>query len=235
MNMQRNAMKDKDTRSKKVCRNGHTFYKSSDCPSCPICEKEKTPAGVFANMASPVRSALELAGIKTLRQLSKKTEKEVLGMHGIGPSSMPKFKKKLKEEGLSFKQEEKADSMNQSRELRSGPPRKMKSYESFSAWEKEESKTNKLTKVVSRHIQAAAPHLDTTVKWGQGCFLKKGKPVIYIHTEPDHVQLGFYNGSALKDPDRQLEGKGKYVRHVKIVTGKDIPSKGTDYFIKQVS
>lgn len=54
-------------------------------------------------MASPVRGALEHAGIKTLRQLSKYTEKEILNMHGIGPSSMPLFKKKLNGAGLSFK------------------------------------------------------------------------------------------------------------------------------------
>ena len=27
--------------SKRVCPNGHTYYKSSDCPVCPICENEK--------------------------------------------------------------------------------------------------------------------------------------------------------------------------------------------------
>lgn len=88
---------------KKICKKGHAFYKSSDCPTCPICEKEKTPVGVFSDMASPVRGALDHAGIKTLKQLSKKTEKEILNIHGIGPSSMPIFKKKLKKEGLSFK------------------------------------------------------------------------------------------------------------------------------------
>lgn len=67
--------------------------------------KEKTPTGVFADMASPVRGALEHKGIKTLKQLSKYTEKEILNMHGIGPSSMPLFKKKLKDAGLSFKTE----------------------------------------------------------------------------------------------------------------------------------
>jgi DNA-directed RNA polymerase alpha subunit len=90
-------------KTEKTCKKGHTFYKSSDCPTCPICEKEKKPEGIFADMGSPVRHALEHAGIKTLKQLSKKTEKEILDMHGVGPSSMPIFKKKLQKEGLSFK------------------------------------------------------------------------------------------------------------------------------------
>jgi hypothetical protein len=24
----------------KICSKGHRFYKSSDCPTCPVCEKE---------------------------------------------------------------------------------------------------------------------------------------------------------------------------------------------------
>lgn len=44
--------------------------------------------GVFADMASPVRSALEHKGIKTLKQLSKYAKKEILNIHGIGPSSI---------------------------------------------------------------------------------------------------------------------------------------------------
>ena len=110
----------------------------------------------------------------------------------------------------------------------------MKAYESFSVWEKEETKTNKLTVVVSKYVQAIAPILEKTVKWGQGCFLKKDKPTIYIHTEPNHVQIGFYNGVALKDPHKFLEGKGKYVRHIKIVTKNDLQNKEADFFIKQV-
>lgn len=118
--------------------------------------------------------------------------------------------------------------------LKSSSPKKMKAYESFSDWEKEENKTNKLTKVISRYVQKNAPQLERTVKWGQGCFLKDGKPAIYIHTELDHVQLGFYDGVNLKDPHKQLEGKGKYVRHIKIATKKDFQEKDLDYFIKQV-
>jgi hypothetical protein len=30
------------------------------------------------------------------------------------------------------------------------------------------------------------------------------------------VQFGFFHGSALKDPKGLLEGKGQYVRHIKL-------------------
>lgn len=90
-------------KQKKICKQGHIFYKSSDCSTCLICDKEKLKAGIFADMGSPVRRALDHARIKTLKQLARHTEQEILNMHGVGPSSMQLFKKKLKNDGFSFK------------------------------------------------------------------------------------------------------------------------------------
>ncbi|HEX6847967.1 MAG TPA: hypothetical protein VF144_13370 [Chitinophagaceae bacterium] len=88
----------------KICRKGHKFNKSSDCPTCPICEKErKPPSGILSIVPAPARRALEREGINTLLKLSKYTEKEMLALHGIGPSSIPLFKAALKEKGLSFR------------------------------------------------------------------------------------------------------------------------------------
>ncbi|MCW3083401.1 MAG: hypothetical protein JWP12_767 [Bacteroidetes bacterium] len=88
----------------RTCPNGHKYYKSSDCPVCPVCEKDRKPEDGFLSMLSaPARRALENAGITTLKQLSKLTEKEVLGLHGMGKSSIPKLTAELKEEGLEFR------------------------------------------------------------------------------------------------------------------------------------
>jgi uncharacterized protein YdhG (YjbR/CyaY superfamily) len=88
----------------RVCENGHSFLKSSDCPVCPQCEKEKKPlSGFLSLLAAPARRALENAGIKTLVQLAKHSEAEVLALHGMGKSSLPILQKALKEKGLSFK------------------------------------------------------------------------------------------------------------------------------------
>lgn len=88
----------------KTCSNGHKFYKSSDCPTCPICEKEKKPKNEFlAQLASPARRALMNEGITTLKQLSKYNEKEILKLHGMGQSSIPKLKKALADAGLAFR------------------------------------------------------------------------------------------------------------------------------------
>ncbi|OAX50249.1 RNA polymerase alpha subunit C-terminal domain-containing protein [Paenibacillus sp. AD87] len=89
----------------RTCEQGHSYYKSSDCPTCPVCEKERKPKeGFLSVLSAPARRALENQGITTLRLLSQYTEREILKLHGIGPSAMPKLRQALEEEGLSFKE-----------------------------------------------------------------------------------------------------------------------------------
>jgi len=88
----------------KICSEGHRYYKISDCPTCPVCEAANKPlAGFLSKIGAPARRALEREGIDTLENLSKRTERELLGLHGIGPSSIPKLKKALEENGLCLK------------------------------------------------------------------------------------------------------------------------------------
>lgn len=90
----------------KICERGHQFYKISDCPTCPQCERERKPKeGFLSLLSAPARRALENNGITTIEELSKLTEKEVLKFHGIGKSSIPKLKQALKECQLTFKTE----------------------------------------------------------------------------------------------------------------------------------
>jgi predicted RecB family nuclease len=96
-------IKNKSERSRRVCENGHVYYKSSDCPVCPVCEKGKDAGGIFSVLGAPARRALENAGVKTVEQLSEKREDEILKLHGMGPASMPKLRAALKSKGLSFK------------------------------------------------------------------------------------------------------------------------------------
>ncbi|MBZ0180616.1 MAG: RNA polymerase alpha subunit C-terminal domain-containing protein [Melioribacteraceae bacterium] len=88
----------------KICERGHKFYKSSDCPVCPVCENESEPKeGFLSKLSAPARRALEHKGIRTLKKLSAYTKKEILGLHGMGPSSIPILKRELKRKGFSFK------------------------------------------------------------------------------------------------------------------------------------
>lgn len=90
----------------KTCENGHTFVKKSDCPTCPVCEKERKPdSGFLSVLSSPARRALANNGITTLEELAGFSEKEILAFHGMGPSSIPKLRKVLGEKGLGFRGE----------------------------------------------------------------------------------------------------------------------------------
>ncbi len=94
-------------KTKRTCKYGHTFYKSTDCPTCPTCEKLKEPkSGFLALLSNPARNALLHYGIDTVEKLSAHTEKEILKIHGIGKASLPIFKKALETEGLTFRDKE---------------------------------------------------------------------------------------------------------------------------------
>jgi len=87
----------------KTCSKGHQFYKSTDCPTCPICEKENKPmSGFLSSISAPARRALEREGINSLIQLSKHSEKELLQLHGMGPKAIVILKQLLTEKKLSF-------------------------------------------------------------------------------------------------------------------------------------
>ena len=88
----------------RTCPNGHKYYKSTDCPTCPICENERNTGDTpFAVLGAPARRALENAGIQTPQQLSAFSEKEILKLHGMGPGSLPKMRQILNDQGLSFR------------------------------------------------------------------------------------------------------------------------------------
>ncbi len=63
---------------------------------------KKNPAFFLESLSAPARRALENAGIKSLKKLSRCTEKDILNLHGFGKSSLPILRELLEEEGLSF-------------------------------------------------------------------------------------------------------------------------------------
>nr|WP_295925559.1 RNA polymerase alpha subunit C-terminal domain-containing protein [uncultured Dyadobacter sp.] len=92
-----------NTNEPRICPNGHRYYKSSDCPTCPVCESERKPKeGFMLLISAPARRALENNGVHTLAELARKTEKQVLAYHGMGPNAVRKLKEVLIENGLSF-------------------------------------------------------------------------------------------------------------------------------------
>jgi hypothetical protein len=61
-------------------------------------------AGFFIDgLSAPARRALAGAGIDSLKKLAKLSEADILELHGMGPSAVPKMRAALKEAGLAFK------------------------------------------------------------------------------------------------------------------------------------
>lgn len=93
-----------DSKNLRTCEKGHKYYKTTDCPTCPVCENERKPAdGFLSLLGAPARRALENKGITTVKQLSEYTKADILKLHGMGPASMPKLLDALAAEGFSFK------------------------------------------------------------------------------------------------------------------------------------
>ena len=62
---------------------------------------EPTPIPLDA-LGAPARRALATAGCTTLEQLAEVRERDIAGLHGIGPNALEKLRRALAEHGLSF-------------------------------------------------------------------------------------------------------------------------------------
>lgn len=89
----------------RICDQGHRYFKSSDCPTCPQCEAARRPKdGFLALLAAPARRALEREGIDSLEILSQIKEEEILTFHGIGQNALNKLKSVLAAHDLNFRE-----------------------------------------------------------------------------------------------------------------------------------
>src|SRR5262245_34612187 len=111
---------------------------------------------------------------------------------------------------------------------------KMKSYETFDLYLADQpAKNQRLIRAIRRFVNDTAPGLIESVKWGNGCWLKGAEPVVYVYSDKEWVQLGFFRGASLKDPKKLLEGKGEYVRHIKVRKTTDIDPKTFGTLVRQ--
>lgn len=112
----------------------------------------------------------------------------------------------------------------------------MKAYPTFDAFAADQSAENRaVIRPLRALVKRAAPHLRETVKWGNGCWVTDEANVAYVYSASDHVQFGFFDGAALKDPKRLLQGSGKYVRHVKLRTPADVDARALAPLVRQAA
>lgn len=73
-----------------------------------VAQQEEPVDDFLTRLSAPAIRALQGNGIKTIKDLSKLTETEILQLHGIGKTAIPILQKALKEKGLNFSKEKKA-------------------------------------------------------------------------------------------------------------------------------
>ena len=72
-------------------------------------------------------------------------------------------------------------------------------------------------------IKETCPHLKEVGKVGwRNITYEHNGIVCYIKAFEKYVNLGFYKGNSLSDPQKLLEGTGKNLRHIKIIRMEDI-------------
>jgi hypothetical protein len=112
----------------------------------------------------------------------------------------------------------------------------MKKYGSFDEYFADQPPKNRsIIRRLRSFVKRVAPGLKESVKWGNGCWVMGNAPVAYVYSAPDYVQFGFFRGSGLKDPQGILEGKGQYVRHIKVRKASDIDEDAFSAFLRQAA
>lgn len=113
---------------------------------------------------------------------------------------------------------------------------KMKAYATFDLYLADQPPKNRtVIRALRKFVARVAPALTESVKWGNGCWLAGKAPVAYVYSAPDHVQFGFFRGASLADPRALLQGKGEYVRHIKLRTAKDLDEKAFAALLRQAA
>src|SRR5262245_48614057 len=113
---------------------------------------------------------------------------------------------------------------------------RMKRYAAFDEYLADQApKKQSIIRALRKFVKRAAPQLQESMKWGNGCWLKGKHPVSYVYSGyPGYVQFGFFRGARLKDPKKLLEGDGKFVRHIKLFKPSDIDEPAFRALLKQV-
>jgi hypothetical protein len=113
---------------------------------------------------------------------------------------------------------------------------RMKAYASFDDYLKGQSSKNQvIIRALRQFVKRIEPGLSEAVKWGNGCWVGGNGPVAYVYSDTGYVQFGFFSGSSLKDPKGLLQGKGKYVRHIKVRDRSAIDERAFSALLRQAA
>ena len=81
-------------------------------------------------------------------------------------------------------------------------------------------------------IKKVAPKATEAYKWAQPVYEHNG-PAIWIRAYKSYVNIGFWRGAEMQDAHALLAGEGDRMRHVKLMSVKDINKKALGDYVKQ--
>ena len=82
-------------------------------------------------------------------------------------------------------------------------------------------------------IKRISPDAQEEIKYGGLVFNADAELICGIFIRKKHISLEFGLGNEFSDPKRVLEGNGKYRRHLKIRSNKDIKRLDVQFFVAQ--
>lgn len=95
-----------------------------------------------------------------------------------------------------------------------------------------EPSSAELAKSLRKVILEAHPEYDEVVKWGHLVY-EKDRKMCSIMIYKKHVNLMFWRGNELDDPEDVLLGDGKEMRHVKVSSPDELKNEYFQFLLKQ--
>ena len=77
------------------------------------------------------------------------------------------------------------------------------------------------------------PKTDERIMYGGIMFSLNQEDFGGLFVRKNHISFEFSTGFMMKDPNKLLEGSGKFRRHLKIKSKEDVKNKDVDFFVKQ--
>jgi len=143
---------------------------------------------VLETLAAPARRALEGAGIGSLKELSKRSEAEVRGLHGLGPKALASLAAAMDESGLAFAGAEKGKAPTTAKAP--GTATGKAAVDGFIAGYP--PKTRRLLETMRKTIRAVAPGAGEKISYGIPTFYLNGN---LVHFSGYEKHIGFYPGA----------------------------------------
>lgn len=91
---------------------------------------------------------------------------------------------------------------------------------------------HELVQLLDSVITEAAPMLTSSLKWGNLTY-SASKNVCAIVTHKNHVNLQFFQGAHLDDPQRALTGTGKDMRHIRVADVEGVDAEYVGFLLRQ--